>query len=95
MGVPQTMEALRERAIFMKDSLHRSQSITDSMVAIFGSFDHRLSALETALRPTQAIKRSLQGGEKNEQERSHAKKGLVDTLLKRVKAGNHRKECWE
>lgn len=53
MGVPQTMVALRERAAFMKESLQKSQTITDSMVAILGSFDHRLSALETAMRPTQ------------------------------------------
>lgn len=53
MGVPQTMMALRERADFMKESLQKSQTITDNMVAILGSFDHRLSALETAMRPTQ------------------------------------------
>lgn len=55
MGVPQTMEALRDRAASMRDSLHKSQAFTDSMVAILGSFDHRLSALETAMRPTQVI----------------------------------------
>ncbi|KAJ8754591.1 hypothetical protein K2173_010197 [Erythroxylum novogranatense] len=65
MGVPQTMEALRERAIFMKDSLHRSQTITDSMVAILGSFDHRLSALETALRPTQIRTHSIRRAHDN------------------------------
>jgi len=53
MGVPQTMEALRERAEFIKESLQKSQTITDNMVSILGSFDHRLSALETAMRPTQ------------------------------------------
>ena len=53
MGVPQAMEALRERAAFIRDSLHKSQTSTENMVAILGSFDHRLSALETAMRPTQ------------------------------------------
>ena len=47
------MDALRDRATFVKESLHKSQTITDSMVSILGSFDHRLSALETAMRPTQ------------------------------------------
>lgn len=53
MGVPQAMQALSERAAFMRESLQKSQTITDNMVAILGSFDHRLSALETAMRPTQ------------------------------------------
>ncbi|PKI26289.1 hypothetical protein CRG98_049022, partial [Punica granatum] len=53
MGVPQTMESLKERAAFIRESLHKSQTITESMVSILGSFDHRLSALETAMRPTQ------------------------------------------
>lgn len=53
MGVPQAMQALSERAGFMRDSMQKSQTITDNMVAILGSFDHRLSALETAMRPTQ------------------------------------------
>lgn len=47
------MEALRERAAFVRESLQKSQTITDSMVSILGSFDYRLSALETAMRPTQ------------------------------------------
>jgi hypothetical protein len=55
MGIPQAMVALKERAAFVKDSLHRSQTITDNMVSILGSFDHRLSALETAMRPTQVM----------------------------------------
>lgn len=49
------MEALTERASLMKESLHKSQTITDNMVGILGSFDHRLSALETAMRPTQVL----------------------------------------
>ena len=53
MGAPQAVEALRERAIFVRESLAKSQNITDNMVTILGSFDHRLSALETAMRPTQ------------------------------------------
>lgn len=55
MGVPQAMQTLSERAAFTRESLQKSQTITDSMVAILGSFDHRLSALETAMRPTQVF----------------------------------------
>ncbi|KAJ9181305.1 hypothetical protein P3X46_009445 [Hevea brasiliensis] len=65
MGVPQTMVALRERAAFMKESLQKSQTITDSMVAILGSFDHRLSALETAMRPTQIRTHSIRRAHEN------------------------------
>lgn len=55
MGIPATMGAdpLSERAAMMRESLHKSQTITDNVVSILGSFDHRLSALETAMRPTQ------------------------------------------
>lgn len=56
MGVgPLDMETLAERAAFMRESLQKSQTITENMVAILGSFDHRLSALETAMRPTQVF----------------------------------------
>lgn len=57
MGVPATAtlgdDFLRERAAKMRESLQKSQTITDNVVTILGSFDHRLSALETAMRPTQ------------------------------------------
>lgn len=53
MAVPQAMEDLSERAASIRESLQKSQTITDNMVSILGSFDHRLSALETAMRPTQ------------------------------------------
>lgn len=48
------METLTERAALMRESMQKTQVITDNMVTILGSFDHRLSALETAMRPTQA-----------------------------------------
>lgn len=56
MGVaelPRVMDALARRASTLRDALGRSQGNTESMVAILGSFDHRLSALEAAMRPTQ------------------------------------------
>lgn len=55
MGAPLAMEALRKRAAIMRESLQKSQTITDNMVSVLGSFDHRLSALETAMRPTQVL----------------------------------------
>lgn len=65
MGIPQAMVALHERASFVKDSLHKSQTITDNMVSILGSFDHRLSALETAMRPTQIKTHSIRSAHDN------------------------------
>ncbi|KAI9154557.1 hypothetical protein LWI28_028068 [Acer negundo] len=65
MGAPQAVEALRERAIFVRESLAKSQNITDSMVTILGSFDHRLSALETAMRPTQIRTHSVRKAHEN------------------------------
>ncbi len=53
MGMSSEVEALAARAQFMRESMGKSQSITDSMISILGSFDHRLSALETSMRPTQ------------------------------------------
>lgn len=49
------MENLKERSEFMNESMQKSQTITDNMISILGSFDHRLSALETAMRPTQVF----------------------------------------
>ncbi|GFS46070.1 exocyst subunit exo70 family protein A1 [Actinidia rufa] len=54
-------DVLSERAAVMSESLLKSQSITDSVVSVLGSFDHRLSALETAMRPTQAEAKILKG----------------------------------
>ena len=59
MGVPQAMEVLSQKAAFLRESLQKSQTNTDEMVSILGSFDHRLSALETAMRPTQVPCRFL------------------------------------
>ncbi|KAK1322759.1 hypothetical protein QJS10_CPA02g01055 [Acorus calamus] len=53
MGVPQALDTLTERASFLRESIQKSQTNTESMVSILGSFDHRLSALESAMRPTQ------------------------------------------
>ncbi|KAK1415821.1 hypothetical protein QVD17_31609 [Tagetes erecta] len=60
-----TMETLRDRASTMKDCLARSQTITDNMTSILGSFDLRLSALETAMRPTQIKTHSMRQAHEN------------------------------
>ncbi|XP_004303435.1 PREDICTED: exocyst complex component EXO70A1 [Fragaria vesca subsp. vesca] len=73
MGVPQAMEAVTARAERIRESLQKSQTVTDSMVAILGSFDHRLSALETAMRPTQIRTHSIRRAHEN-----------IDKTLKRA-----------
>ncbi|KAJ7971664.1 Exocyst subunit Exo70 family protein [Quillaja saponaria] len=65
MGIPQAMDALRGKASLVRESLHKSQTITDNMVSILGSFDHRLSALETAMRPTQIRTHSIRRAHEN------------------------------
>lgn len=47
------VDLLSEKAAMMRECLQKSETITDNVVTILGSFDHRLSALETAMRPTQ------------------------------------------
>lgn len=52
---PSKGDTLTDKAAMMRESITKSQLITDNMVKILGSFDHRLSALETAMRPTQVL----------------------------------------
>ncbi|KAI4378643.1 hypothetical protein MLD38_016095 [Melastoma candidum] len=73
-----TMENLRERAAFMRESLNRSQTITDSMVSILGSFDHRLSALETAMRPTQLRTHAIRRAHENIDKTMKAAEAILD-----------------
>ncbi|MCD7456382.1 hypothetical protein HAX54_031614 [Datura stramonium] len=54
-GVEGGVDMLSERVRMMRDSLQKSRSITENVVNILGSFDHHLSALETAMRPTQRL----------------------------------------
>ncbi|TQD79906.1 hypothetical protein C1H46_034538 [Malus baccata] len=58
-------DSLSARAATMRESLQKSQTITDSVVSILGSFDHRLSALETAMRPTQIRTHSIRKAHEN------------------------------
>ncbi|XP_019153667.1 PREDICTED: exocyst complex component EXO70A1-like isoform X3 [Ipomoea nil] len=59
MGTPE------ERAALIRESIGKSQTTTDSMVTILGSFDHRLSALQTAMRPTQITTHSIRRAHEN------------------------------
>ncbi|RDY06674.1 Exocyst complex component EXO70A1, partial [Mucuna pruriens] len=77
MEISQTMDALRQRATFVKESLHKSQTITDNMVSILGSFDHRLSALETAMRPTQIKTHSIRSAHDNIDKTLKAAEGIL------------------
>ncbi|CAL5352394.1 unnamed protein product [Camellia sinensis] len=66
MGVRSlVMDTLSEKVTFMRESLQKSQTFTDNMVTILGSFDHRLSALETAMRPTQIRTHSIRRAHEN------------------------------
>ncbi|TKY53573.1 Exocyst complex component EXO70A1 [Spatholobus suberectus] len=58
-------DLLSEKASAMRESLERSQTITDDVVSILGSFDHRLSTLETAMRPTQIRTHSIRKAHEN------------------------------
>ncbi|KAK4283995.1 hypothetical protein QN277_000889 [Acacia crassicarpa] len=59
------VDPLGEKAVKMRDSLQKSQIITDEVVAIMSSFDHRLSALETAMRPIQIRTHSIRKAHEN------------------------------
>ncbi|KMZ73546.1 Exocyst complex component EXO70A1 [Zostera marina] len=69
-----TIEILSQKAIFLRESLQKSQANTDEMVAILGSFDNRLSALEEAMRPTQV--------------RTHAIRTAHETIDKTIKSAH-------
>ncbi|MQL77682.1 hypothetical protein Taro_010068 [Colocasia esculenta] len=65
MGLPQAIETLTLRASVLRESLQKSQTNTDEMVSILGSFDHRLSALEADMRPTQVRTHAIRRAHEN------------------------------
>ncbi|XP_031499625.1 exocyst complex component EXO70A1-like [Nymphaea colorata] len=65
MSSPVVLDSLRERAAFMRESLQKSQAVTESMVTILGSFDHRLSALESDMRPMQVKTHAIRRAHEN------------------------------
>lgn len=70
-------DSLSERAAKMRESLQKSQTITDNVVSILGSFDHRLSVLETAMRPTQIRTHSIRKAHENIDRTSKAAEVLL------------------
>ncbi|KAF0895465.1 hypothetical protein E2562_012469 [Oryza meyeriana var. granulata] len=91
MGVaelPQAMDALARRASTLRDALQRSQGNTESMVAILGSFDHRLSALEAAMRPTQVRTHAIRMAHENIDKTIKAADGILSQfdLARRAEA---------
>jgi hypothetical protein len=52
----QAMDTLSRWGTMLRDSLRRSQGNTDGMVTILVSLNHRLSALEAAMRPTHGLR---------------------------------------
>lgn len=65
MGIPQGPDTLAQRARFLRDSLQKSRMVTGEMVGKLGSFDHRLSALEAAMRPTQVRTHAIRVAHEN------------------------------
>uniref|UniRef100_A0A6N2KDF3 Uncharacterized protein n=1 Tax=Salix viminalis TaxID=40686 RepID=A0A6N2KDF3_SALVM len=63
------MDSLGEKATKMREALQESQTITDN-VTFLGSFDSRLSILETAIHPTRngPRTRKIPGGSNNERD---------------------------
>eukprot|EP00249_Psilotum_nudum_P007075 c20293_g3_i1 orf=497-2074(+) len=65
MGASNELNTLMERGRILRESLGKSQTITDSLITILGSFDHRLSVLETAMRPTQVHTHAIRKAHEN------------------------------
>ncbi|EEE61943.1 hypothetical protein OsJ_16696 [Oryza sativa Japonica Group] len=59
------METLAQRAALLRESLQKSQSVTDAVVSILGSFDSRLSALDAAMRPIQVRTHAVRTAHEN------------------------------
>ncbi|KAG8088996.1 hypothetical protein GUJ93_ZPchr0011g27771 [Zizania palustris] len=87
-ALPQTMEALARWATMLRDSLQRSQGNTEGMVTILGSFDHRLSALEAAMRPTQVRTHAIRMAHENIDKTIRAADGILSQfdLARRAEA---------
>ncbi|KAJ1273560.1 hypothetical protein BS78_06G290900 [Paspalum vaginatum] len=59
------MESLAQRAALLRESLQKSQQVTDAVVSILGSFDSRLSALDSAMRPIQVRTHAVRTAHEN------------------------------
>eukprot|EP00252_Welwitschia_mirabilis_P020450 TRINITY_DN5016_c0_g1_i1.p1 TRINITY_DN5016_c0_g1~~TRINITY_DN5016_c0_g1_i1.p1 ORF type:complete len:645 (-),score=126.10 TRINITY_DN5016_c0_g1_i1:279-2213(-) len=65
MGIAVDMDARSQNARYMRECLSKSSANTENMVSILGSFDHRLSALEAAMRPTQVHTHAIRKAHEN------------------------------
>jgi hypothetical protein len=52
-GFRLAMEVMVQNTNLLRESLEKSNVITESMVTILGSFDSRLSTLDSSMRPIQ------------------------------------------
>ncbi|OIW13162.1 hypothetical protein TanjilG_07768 [Lupinus angustifolius] len=77
IAVADADELLSNKAALMRESLQRSQTVTEKVVSIIGSFDHRLSSLETAMRPTQVRTHSVRKAHENIDKTLKAAEGLL------------------
>ncbi|KAE9612148.1 hypothetical protein Lal_00022234 [Lupinus albus] len=77
LAVPNADDLLSDKASLMRESLQRSQIITDKVASILGSFDHRLSSLETAMRPTQVRTNSIRKAHENIDKTLKAAEGIL------------------
>ncbi|XP_062227200.1 exocyst complex component EXO70A1-like [Phragmites australis] len=59
------MESLAQRAALLRESLQKSQQVTHAVVSILGSFDSRLSALDSAMRPIQVRTHAVRTAHEN------------------------------
>lgn len=59
------MESLAQRAALLRESLQKSQQVTDAVVSILGSFDSRLTALDSAMRPIQVRTHAVRTAHEN------------------------------
>ncbi|XP_062185228.1 exocyst complex component EXO70A1-like isoform X2 [Phragmites australis] len=59
------MESLAQRAALLRESLQKNQQVTDAVVSILGSFDSRLSALDSAMRPIQVRTHAVRTAHEN------------------------------
>ena len=53
MGIEVGVDALGEKAVMMRESVQKSQTISDIIISILGSFNHHLFSFKATMHPTQ------------------------------------------
>lgn len=98
MAIDNGMDLLSERAVLMRESLQKSQTITDNVVSILGSFDSRLSALESAMRPTQIRTHAIRKAHENIDKTLKSAEVILsqfDLLRQRLKYSRGHMRTWK